>query len=237
MSDFDKEAERERLREKYERDREKREATQRMSELLLQGATMTNKHCGVCGDPLFRYDGQEFCASGHGEEEAPGADATGAEAADAVSGPADAADAATAGANGRAPEGGADRGPGSAGTDDGVTADETGAATDETGAPTGQRETGGATARPETERSTAAPTRGDAAADRATGGRTGRSPGAVGSGTRPAAAADLDEARASLVRTLGRMAAVAEECDDPRRAREYLSAAREAAEAVAALDR
>ncbi len=63
MSDFDKEAERERLREKYERDEEKREVTERMSELLLQGATMTNTHCSDCGDPIFRYDGQEFCAT------------------------------------------------------------------------------------------------------------------------------------------------------------------------------
>jgi len=63
MSDFDKEAERERLREKYEREEEKREVTERMSELLLKGATMTNAHCQECGDPIFRYDGQEFCAT------------------------------------------------------------------------------------------------------------------------------------------------------------------------------
>ncbi len=63
MSEFDKEAERERLREKYERDEAKREATEKMSELLLQGATMTNAHCSDCGDPIFRYDGQEFCAT------------------------------------------------------------------------------------------------------------------------------------------------------------------------------
>lgn len=61
-SGFDREAERERLREKYENDQEDREQTQRMSELLLQGATMTNQHCDSCGNPIFRYDGQEFCA-------------------------------------------------------------------------------------------------------------------------------------------------------------------------------
>jgi len=61
MSDFDKEAERERLREKYERDQEKRQATERMSDLLLKGATMTDAHCGDCGDPIFRYEGDEFC--------------------------------------------------------------------------------------------------------------------------------------------------------------------------------
>ncbi len=60
-SGFDKEAEREKLREKYGDDDEDRENTRRMSELLLQGATMTGKHCDNCGDPIFRHDGQEFC--------------------------------------------------------------------------------------------------------------------------------------------------------------------------------
>ncbi|MFB6087533.1 MAG: Sjogren's syndrome/scleroderma autoantigen 1 family protein [Haloarculaceae archaeon] len=63
MSDFDKEAEREKLREKFERDEQKREATRQMSELLLKGATMTNRHCDNCGDPIFRYEGEEFCPS------------------------------------------------------------------------------------------------------------------------------------------------------------------------------
>jgi uncharacterized Zn finger protein (UPF0148 family) len=83
MSEFDKEKEREKLREKYERDQKKREATQRMSELLLKGATMTNRHCDVCGDPIFRYEGQEFCptcdaATGDAAESEAAGDATGA---------------------------------------------------------------------------------------------------------------------------------------------------------------
>ncbi|MDS0220242.1 hypothetical protein NDI54_02635 [Haloarcula sp. S1AR25-5A] len=61
MSDFDKEAEREKLREKFEQEEDNRAATEQMSELLLKGATMTNAHCSECGDPIFRYDGQEFC--------------------------------------------------------------------------------------------------------------------------------------------------------------------------------
>jgi uncharacterized Zn finger protein (UPF0148 family) len=89
MSDFDKEAERERLREKYEDEEQKREVTERMSELLLKGATMTNAHCQDCGDPIFRYDGQEFCATcqktvqretddgGEGEDAEGGEDANG----------------------------------------------------------------------------------------------------------------------------------------------------------------
>ena len=50
MSEFDKEAEREKLREKYEHEEQKREATEQMSELLLKGATMTNAHCSDCGE-------------------------------------------------------------------------------------------------------------------------------------------------------------------------------------------
>ena len=61
MSEFDREKEREKLREQYERDKQKREASERMSELLLQGATMTNRHCKECHSPVFRYDGTEFC--------------------------------------------------------------------------------------------------------------------------------------------------------------------------------
>ncbi|WP_435360092.1 Sjogren's syndrome/scleroderma autoantigen 1 family protein [Haloarchaeobius sp. DFWS5] len=63
MSEFDKEAEREKLRQKFAEEEKDRQSTQRMSELLLQGATMTNKHCDTCGDPIFRYDGQAFCPS------------------------------------------------------------------------------------------------------------------------------------------------------------------------------
>ncbi|WP_435334301.1 Sjogren's syndrome/scleroderma autoantigen 1 family protein [Haloarchaeobius sp. TZWWS8] len=63
MSEFDKEAEREKLRQKFAKEEEDRKSTQRMSELLLQGATMTNSHCNTCGDPIFRYDGNEFCPS------------------------------------------------------------------------------------------------------------------------------------------------------------------------------
>lgn len=66
MSEFDKEAEREKLRRKYEEDKADREVTQQMSELLLQGATMTNQHCNNCGSPIFRYDGQSFCPTCQG---------------------------------------------------------------------------------------------------------------------------------------------------------------------------
>jgi uncharacterized Zn finger protein (UPF0148 family) len=80
MSDFDKEAEREKLRKRFAEDEEKRETTEQMSELLLQGATMTDSHCDNCGNPLFRYDGQTFCpncqrTAAEGEDEtAPAGD-------------------------------------------------------------------------------------------------------------------------------------------------------------------
>jgi uncharacterized Zn finger protein (UPF0148 family) len=78
MSDFDKEAEREKLRKRFAEEDEKRETTEQMSELLLQGATMTDTHCDSCGNPLFRYDGQTFCptcqqAATEGEADDPAA--------------------------------------------------------------------------------------------------------------------------------------------------------------------
>ncbi|WP_188974896.1 Sjogren's syndrome/scleroderma autoantigen 1 family protein [Halocalculus aciditolerans] len=84
--EFDKEAEKRRLREKYEKDRQQREATSRMSDLLLQGATMTNKHCDTCGDPLFRHQGEEFCATCQADAravDAQPAEQTASEGADA----------------------------------------------------------------------------------------------------------------------------------------------------------
>ena len=61
MTDFDKEQEREKLREQLERDQERRRTTEQMSELLLKGATMLNAHCGECKTPIFRHEGEEFC--------------------------------------------------------------------------------------------------------------------------------------------------------------------------------
>lgn len=74
MSEFDKEAEREKLRRKLEDDREKRQHTQQMSELLLKGATMTNRHCGNCSDPIFRHNDEEFCPTCGAEADETAAD-------------------------------------------------------------------------------------------------------------------------------------------------------------------
>ena len=228
MSDgFDKEAEREKLREKLADDEEKREHTQRMSELLLKGATMTNRHCGECGDPIFRHDGREFCPTcgnevggaaeaGEASSEAGGAAVdTGAEPADA-----EAEDGVDAAAENGAAAGGAV----GAGEDDSGTVD-----------------SGGVEARPnepapsQPSPSTAAPSAEPASSWEASprGSESQRSPSSrpVDDGEGVAAA------RASLTRTLTRFARAAEETDDPRRARDHLEAAREAAEALAALER
>jgi uncharacterized Zn finger protein (UPF0148 family) len=198
MSDFDREAERERLREKYEQDRNEREATERMSELLLQGATMTNAHCSECGDPIFRYDGQEFCATcerpverGDGTD-----DGTDDDTEVEVTTPDD---------DTRVVFGG----------EDGETAE----TQDPDGAAERERQAG-------TDRQTEVDSRTTPAG---TGQRT--PPEGTDSG------AGVGEARASLVRTLTLFSRRAEETDDPRRARDHLQAAREAAEALAALRR
>jgi len=229
MSDgFDKEAEREKLREKFAEDEQKREHTQRMSELLLKGATMTNRHCEDCGDPIFRHDGREFCPScGNEVGGAAGANAEGTSTEAAADSPTAADSPAAANAT---PEGGADAGAGTANPDAGTVDPD--ADTTDAAAPSGRGEPRQSEPRrspPDqhsgTERS--APQRSEPR--RAESGR----PASSGS---PDDAAGLDGARASLTRTLTRFARAAEETDDPRRARDHLEAAREAAEALAALD-
>ncbi|MFC6989860.1 Sjogren's syndrome/scleroderma autoantigen 1 family protein [Haloplanus sp. GCM10025708] len=201
MSGFDKEAERERLREKYEKDQEKREATQRMSELLLQGATMTNRHCDQCGDPIFRYEGQEFCPTcqtttgGEGEESAAEATQT--------------AQAPETQANGQAVE---------AETPTGGERPE----------PTAT-ESAHAGGEPATESEPERPRRGEPTPE-PTRPPTPQRASSEGE-------ASVERARASLVRTLTRFAEAAETADDPRRAKELLGAAREAAETLDAVDR
>jgi uncharacterized Zn finger protein (UPF0148 family) len=190
--DFDREAEKKRLREKLEDDQESRKATEHMSDLLLKGATMTNHHCDACGDPIFRYDGQEFCPTC------------------------------------------------------GETVDDDGARGSEGGDETREDDPGEtATAEVGVERATDAdtktadagpsPTRYEESAEEgADEGRRSRRETAPSVG---AAAGNLGEARASLVRTLSDLAARAESAEDVRRTRDCLAAAREAAEALAALDR
>ncbi|MFC4246084.1 Sjogren's syndrome/scleroderma autoantigen 1 family protein [Natribaculum luteum] len=223
MSDFDKEAEREKLREKYERDQADREATQRMSDLLLKGATMTNVHCDTCGDPLFKQNGQTFCPSCHGSPEAvQGTDLeSDATAADDSVATADATESTT-NVDATEPATNAD-----------ATAAEPTDADEQATTETRSRETStweGVRTPP----SQASDSRGAESSADAVDRRSGSS-------DRPATTrrvdGDLEGGRAALAAALERFAREAAETDDPRYAKECLEAAREASEALAALRR
>jgi UPF0148 protein len=193
MSDFDKEAEREKLRKKYANERQDREATQRMSDLLLQGATMTNKHCDRCGDPVFRYEGQEFCASCQAAGQA--ADAGGAADPEESPDPAETAPESEAAARAVADEERSDP-------------VDTGSQPSEVRDPEPESES------PSSAESRELPTE-----------------------TRSApTGADLSGAREELGRTIATLARRAADAEDPRRAREFLEAADEAAETLATLN-
>jgi uncharacterized Zn finger protein (UPF0148 family) len=229
MSDFDKEAEREKLREKYERDKEQREATEQMSELLLKGATMTNAHCGTCGDPIFRYDGQEFCPTCEevvtdGEAAEGSADGTGAAAAADPDGTtASATDAPATDATGETPDDATDPST-DAPTPDAGAAD---ASAPETGGDA--TETGATTAAPADRNVPSADP--DRSRDDTTS-RVSTAPETVAGADAP-----LDTARVSLTRTVTKLAREAEESDDLERIRAYLAATEEAADALAAVKR
>ena len=211
MSEFDKEAERERLREKFEAEREDREATQRMSELLLQGATMTNRHCEECGDPIFRYEGEEFC---------PTCQTTHAEAANGETAP-EGVDEAGAGAEAE-PEPDVDASP------------------DDVDAPTEDRSADDVDQAPPTSSPAASatepPTEATPAQPRNESQGTTPSPDAAAVGPTTGEGGDLAASRATVSRTLAALARRAEETDDLGRKRSLLAAVREAAEAIAAID-
>ena len=230
MSDFDREAERERLREKYEQDKKERESTERMSELLLQGATMTNAHCSQCGDPVFRYDGQEFCATCERPvDRQGGADSGGDESGDTgEETEAQSVEVTSPDENTRVVFGDEGDGSGDDVTPERETADSSRRQTpptdghqttdkdQQTPSTDGQRTAPGAEGRHDGERDPVAP---------ADTSREHYDEGGV------------ETARASLVRTLAASSRRAEAAGDPQRAREHLETAREAAEALAALRR
>ncbi|EMA55049.1 MULTISPECIES: Sjogren's syndrome/scleroderma autoantigen 1 family protein [Halococcus] len=213
MSDFDKEAEREKLRERFAEDEEKRETTEQMSELLLQGATMTNSHCDTCGNPLFRYEGQTFCSTCQRAENGETATDATAAADDAP-----AAGGATGAENEPADE--SRQIP----VDD--PRDERAVESDRA-VESQPRETTAAAGQP-----AATPTDGRRApspqshGDAANAGTDRRDTESAG---------DLAATEASLSGTLHRLASAAENIDDLGRAREHLAATHEAAEALEAV--
>ncbi|MCU4925910.1 hypothetical protein OB905_07920 [Halobacteria archaeon AArc-dxtr1] len=238
MSDFDKEAEREKLRKKYEQEQADREATQRMSDLLLKGARMTNTHCGTCGDPLFEQNGTTFCPSCHGGPEGveasiedgnePGSSSAGtSKSGAATSQPAD-SPAPKPGADTPAPEPDenaadeSDDGVASASEPQGGPADPDPEAV--TADPTIARTNDEGPSRSESPRNAEAPST----------SRQASAPPATGA-SEPGVDGDLDAGHDALVAALERFAQAAAETDDPRYARDCLQAAREAAEALDAL--
>lgn len=228
MSEFDKEKERERLREQYERDRKKREATEQMSELLLQGATMTNAHCSECGDPIFRYDGQEFCATCERPvERAADASEDGDEDEDdqlEVTTPSEDTRVVFGDESDQAAQQKAQTGTRQAEGGEGSLSrrDTAGGADDPTTRATADRST--SRADDSTARATA-----DRQSGRTSAGEPVERRDTYDSG------GGLDAARNSLVRTLVAHADRAEAAGDPREARDHLQVAREAAETLDAL--
>jgi hypothetical protein len=259
---FDREAEREKLREKYERDQEQREATQQMSELLLKGATMTNQHCEECGSPIFRMDGEAFCPScggsravgedgaddvRSGDDDGTGAgDADGAAAGDADGTAAGDADGTAAGdADGVAA---ADAGP-APGPDERVEADLAPQASADADIRAAGRDAGEDPAPGDGDRSpdrtadrpagAGAPSTGDRQPATPSGAERGPAGGRDSPDLHEASveeAPSLSQATASLRRAIVSLSEQAAQSDDPGRATQHLQGAREAAEALAALD-
>lgn len=232
---IDKEALREELREKYGEDDSEREATQRMSDLLLKGATMTNSHCNTCGDPLFRQNGTTFCPTCHGGPE-------GVDASAAVANP-DEEEADRPTGNGRSvPNGAAAQPPsdqsqsGDADATPSPQADTQPGEPDESPAAGSETHAFDPATSPTNPDGRPAPEPADRQPPRS------RDPGRHASSetpdrSTPPASGDVDGAADSLQAALERFAREAATTDDPRYARDCLEAAHEAADALAALRR
>ena len=221
MSDFDKEAEREKLRKKYADDEDKRANTKRMSELLLKGATMTNQHCDSCGDPLFRHNGQTFCPTCQADSQQAAAQSDGTQQPITdQSGDADQSQPANAESTPEQPANNTPQPNQSTPTQPATN----GQPTQADNQPTNMSQS------PATQSSQ--PTA--AQSSQATPQPSQPTP----QPSSPATAGDsgLHDARQSLAATVTRFSQRAAETDDPRRAKELLSAAREAAETLRALE-
>ena len=245
-SDFDKEAEREKLRKKYGDDEKDRENTRRMSELLLQGATMTGKHCNACGDPIFRYDGQEFCPTCQTENDGAG-ESVATESGNAAEGAATSDERVAESVDARRPTSAesSDDAPDEAGESD-PSDDEprveindvrvAGQRSDRSD----QRADDHRHADNHQHADRSGPHRRPPSQQKDDGVRRGRRRARTGDrGTDTASHSDgnLGEARAALVRKVTDLARRADETEDVSRSRDLLAATREAAEALAALDR
>jgi uncharacterized Zn finger protein (UPF0148 family) len=260
MSEFDKEAEREKLRKQFAEDERKRETTQRMSELLLKGATMTNAHCDTCGDPIFRWQDEQFCptcsaAEGERVQQQAQSRAEGTSTADEAT---DAAPSTTAsdGVRSDATREPADPAPrpestgegvdvpleGEESTDEEDAIDAAAVGADSPAAPPSDAAPSSTpserTREPDRPSADPAPARTEPSTAPATADRSPDSdPSTAPAEPEAGALADLSEARESLGRTVTRFAREAESSDDLARAREYLAAVEDAADALAAVRR
>lgn len=238
--DFDKEAEREKLREQFESDREKREATERMSDLLLKGATMTNRHCPECDSPIFRNEDQHFCPTcqrpvqtreAEADQQTRPDDRARAEGEPST----EAADATPE--SGDEPGDERPRDPSERTSVDEAALDAEPAVRRPDPSEVVERTDGEPSSRTDATRREAS-SRTDATRREASSpGRTTPDVSDASSTSPPSDAGDLGAAEASLARTLTALARRAEETGDVGRQREYLEAAREAAEALAATRR
>ncbi|WP_276259446.1 Sjogren's syndrome/scleroderma autoantigen 1 family protein [Haloglomus litoreum] len=230
MSDFDREAERRKLEEKYGQEEDDRERTQQLSELLLKGATMTDIHCPECGDPIFRHEGRQFCPSCQREvatDESQQATAGQAAAQDPLAdeGTEDTVPATDGhSVEVETPEGSDDARP-----------EATDAGTEEPASPSesDQSETG---TRPPTEQAPEQPsTTQQPQSGQRGSGTPARMPSSGGQAGTSGNASGLMPARQHLTRTVNRLAEQAAAEEDPGRKREFLAATREAAEALEAV--
>ncbi len=220
MSDFDKEAEREKLRKKYADDEDDRADTKRMSELLLKGATMTNQHCDTCGDPLFSHNDRTFCPTCQADSQQSAAQSDGTQQpTPEQSGDADQQQPPNAELTPEQPANSTPQPTQSTPTHPATNGQPTQADTQsETNTSSATQSspptaTQSSRSRPQSSQSTTQ------SSSQATAGDSG-----------------LRDARQSLAATVTRFSQRAAETDDPRRAKELLSAAREAAETLRALE-
>ncbi|MFC7043376.1 Sjogren's syndrome/scleroderma autoantigen 1 family protein [Halonotius sp. GCM10025705] len=220
MSDFDKEAEREKLRKKYADDEDKRANTKRMSELLLKGATMTNQHCDTCGDPLFRHNGQTFCPTCQADSQQAAAQSDGTQQPTDQAGDADQPQPANAESTPEQPANNTSQPNQSTPTQPATN----GQPTQADNQPTNTSQS------PATQSSQPTATQPSQSTPQPSQSTPQPSSPATASGN------GLVDARQSLAATVTRFSRRAAETDDPRRAKELLSAAREAAETLRALE-
>ncbi|MFC6975016.1 Sjogren's syndrome/scleroderma autoantigen 1 family protein [Halomicroarcula sp. GCM10025709] len=215
---------------------------------------MTNAHCSTCGDPVFRYDGQEFCPTcqkpitreSGADDGADDADGDHIEVADtsdearvqfggnqAEGDQAEAEQSAgatpTDGSAGAAPDGSAD--PAESAETAATAPTEHAVPSADDGAQAAPSETGG-----RADQQSTVDTQTPAARPPSTSGNEShdRSPtvSTRTAGLPEEAATDLTEAKKLLAETAHQFAQRAADSQDPRDAREHLKAAREAAAAL-----